>query len=456
MNHDNTNSDQVAKLRRLATVWVLTLWFAGVASARMDAKKMAIATLSSRPAMISGGDVLVQIKGSGDAIATDISVLLNGRDVSRAFRLSPRTLTLIGLVDGLELGRNELEIKTGGKLKARLELRNHPVTGPIFSGHHQSPFICQSEAAGLGAPLDGDCSAKTVITYLYKSTQELTPPELAVTQTPSDIPAGFKPFDPSAPRPSDLAQVRTTEGNEVDYIVRRERGTLNRAIYEIAYLHEPGKPLPDPWTATAGWNGRLVFNFGGGCNAGYHQGLPLVGAVDDIFLSRGYAVAASSLNLFANSCDDVISAETMMMVKQYFIKRFGIPVHTIGWGASGGSMQQYLIAQNYPGLLDGIIPALSFPDLVTLVAGIADCSLLNDAFDATKQPWTVEQKTAVSGYASWGTCAENSKGNSWMKAGYSHGLIMPTACNVSIPKALIYDPVSSPQGARCDVYDNAI
>ena len=45
----------------------------------------------------------------------------------------------------------------------------------------------------------------------------------------------------------------------------------------------------------------------------------------------------------------------MMMVKERFIERFGVPDHTIGWGASGGSVQQHLIAQNYPGLLDGTI-----------------------------------------------------------------------------------------------------
>ena len=51
----------------------------------------------------------------------------------------------------------------------------------------------------------------------------------------------------------------------------------------------------------------------------------------------------------------------LAMVKEHFIKRFGVPVHTIGWGGSGGSMQQHLIAQNYPGLLDGIIPSSEFP-----------------------------------------------------------------------------------------------
>ena len=47
------------------------------------------------------------------------------------------------------------------------------------------------------------------------------------------------------------------------------------------------------------------------------------------------------------------------MSDQSFIERFGPPVRTIGFGGSGGSMQQHLISQNYPGLLDGIIPGAS-------------------------------------------------------------------------------------------------
>jgi hypothetical protein len=61
-----------------------------------------------------------------------------------------------------------------------------------------------------------------------------------------------------------------------------------------------------------------VYSFGGGCSAGYRQGAG-VSALSDVVLSAGYASAASSLNVFGNSCDDVISGETLMMVKEHFI-----------------------------------------------------------------------------------------------------------------------------------------
>mgnify|MGYP003346477194 CR=1 FL=1 len=55
-------------------------------------------------------------------------------------------------------------------------------------------------------------------------------------------------------------------------------GTINRAGYVIAFLHEPGTPLPTPWTTgNTAWNRRLIYSFGGGCAAGYHQGRTLGG-----------------------------------------------------------------------------------------------------------------------------------------------------------------------------------
>ena len=409
--------------------------------------------LSGRPDMVSGGDALVQIAGSDKATVT-----LNGRDVSKVFRAGRMKGSLVGRVEGLAVGRNTLEAKVEGKT-GRLDLVNHPIAGPVFSGPHQKPFTCETEAAGLGAALDADCSAKTVVSYMYKSTQPPGPAPAA--PQPGALPAGYRPFDPAAARPADLAKATMTDGRTVDFIVRRERGTINRAIYQIAFLHKPGDPLPDPWTQPASWNGRLVYTFGGGCRAGYRQAAPGADAVHDVALSAGYAVATSSLNVFGNNCDDVISAETLMMVKENFVKRFGVPVHTIGAGPSGGSMQQHLIAQNYPGLLDGVMPTVSYPDNTSIVPGVTDCSLLDHAFGSGKQSWTAEQKTAVSGFATWGTCDK-----SWFNSAYSPGWVTaaPIAsrtsqaltCDKAIPRELVYDPVKNPKGARCDIYDNQV
>lgn len=408
-----------------------------------------IRTLSGRPDMVTGGDTLVETSAAGDNAAR-FSATLNGRDVSKSFHPA-RTGGMLGHVEGLNPGKNTLEIKAA-KGSAKIELIDYPITGPVFSGPHQKPFVCQTEQAGLGVALDADCSVRTVVGYVYKSTD---PPPAGGRgrggRGPAALPVGFKPFDPASPRPADLAKATTSDGRTVDYIVRRERGTINRAIYEIAMLADPAR-TPDPWTSAPGWNGRLVYSFGGGCAAGYRQGLP-GSAINDEFLSRGYAVAASSLNVFGNTCDDVISAETMMMVKEHFIKQFGVPVHTIGTGGSGGAIQQYMMAQNYPGLLDGLMPQISFPDNA-IFEDVTDCTLLSHAFDSTKASWTDDQKALVSGFATWKTCS-----TSWMggnTTSLANTQVVATACNAVIPKTLVFDAVANRTGARCDYFDNSV
>src|SRR5690606_34766086 len=85
----------------------------------------------------------------------------------------------------------------------------------------------------------------------------------------------------------------------------------------------------------------------------------------DIFIERGYATLCASLMVMGTNNDDVKSAETTYQVKQRFAELYGEPTFSIGVGPSGGSMQQLLIANNYPGLLDGIMPKRDYPDGIT-------------------------------------------------------------------------------------------
>lgn len=407
-----------------------------------------IEALSTKPELVSGGDVLVRIELPHGVSASKARVELNNRNVSDIFSVDAKGSTLTGLVTGLRSGRNVLEVSSPGRHggpSKRLVLTNHPISGPVFSGPHQTPFVCETQAWGLGAALDANCSANTQVVYRYLSSDNT-----------------FKPFDPSAPRPSDLQRTTTSEGNELDYIVRLETGTINRAVYQIAFLHEPGTPLPTPWRRTAGWNTRLAYTFGGGCSAGYHQATSNGGVLNlgittnNVFLARGYAVASSSQNVWGNNCNDLITAETALMVKEYFIERFGVPLYTMGFGASGGSMQQHMIAQNYPGILDGITPSASYPDIFTVIPPTIDCSLLKRAFDRSSLSWTFEQKSAVAGYASWNNCEQippSPLGLTWI-ATFSPGWVVPTPCSPVVPQSAIYDAQANPAGARCTIHDN--
>ena len=232
--------------------------------------------------------------GSGEAEATITS---NGDDVSSQFVDTPDGW--IGLVDGLNDGENEI-VATAGDESVTLVVTNHSKNGPVFSGPHLEPWVCKTEEAGLGAPLDEDCDAPSKVTYSYQSTD-----------------GSLKPLDDPITRPADLATT-TIDGEAVPFIVRTEQGVINRGIYTIWVL--------DPnagggfWDGTR-WNERLVFRFGGGCGTTYSQGSSFVGNADVGLLGQGYAVATNTLDTFQTACNDTLSAETALMTREYFIEQ---------------------------------------------------------------------------------------------------------------------------------------
>jgi hypothetical protein len=166
--------------------------------------------VSGRADMVTGGSALIETTAPTDKFSASV----NGHDVTQSFHAS-QSGAMLGRVEGLNVGKNELEIKSS-KGSAKLELVNYPITGPVFSGPHQKPFVCQTDQAGLGAPLDADCSFRTVVTYAYKSTQPPVARGRGATPDPTALPAGFKAYDPAAPRPADLAKAKTISGASVD------------------------------------------------------------------------------------------------------------------------------------------------------------------------------------------------------------------------------------------------
>ena len=453
--------------RAVATLALALMASTGVAAAQSKGGGFEIRTLSARADLVSGGDVLVQVSVPATLSADKLAVTVNGRDVSAAFKLASRPNTLVGLLADLPVGRSQVEVGAKGQKPAtQLAIVSHPISGPVMGGPHQSPFICETQAFGFGQPLDSDCTVATKVEYFYRSNAAPTGPSAAAVQPGADVPQAqqqanpFKPYNPNGPRPADLAMTTTLDGKTVPYIVRREMGTINRAVYAITVLHEPGTPLPNPWTpANSAWNGRLIYSFGPGCQAGYHQGRNLGGLAGnrsfleetqfgDYGISKGYALASSSLNSFGTSCADVIAVETMMMVKEHFIEEFGAPRWTIGSGRSGGSMQQHLIANDYPGLLDGLIPTAAFADTITFMNHVFDCELLDHAFNTSSSTWTDEQKAAVSGEANWQYCTRN---------GTAYPLLRVNNCDrMAVPMDLVYDPKTNPKGARCTYQDNMV
>ncbi|QQS45437.1 MAG: hypothetical protein IPM66_16030 [Acidobacteriota bacterium] len=388
-----------------------------------------IRTLSSRPDLVSGGDVLIEIRSRTNSLPDRIALELNGREISRQLSRDPRTGSFVGLISGLKVGENILRAADKStRAQATLKIINHPITGPILSGPHLKPYECRTVESGMGEPLDSDCSARQRIDYFYRASDKT-----------------FKPLaDPFGPRPADLVNTTTYDGATVPYIVRVDSGTINRTIYRIAILDNPNNTAGE-WRPGAGWNRKLAVAFGGGAGTQYNQGVnQATNALNDLYLSRGFAFAISTELVNQLHGNAVLQGETLMMLKEYFIERYGVPKWTVGHGGSGGAIQQLVITQLYPGLLDGLQPTASFPDSSLHTA---DCGLLQKFWrKADPAVWTDAKKTAVEGYTK-GTCA------AWERS-FVPVLTATNARGCAMKDASkIYHPVSNPKGARCTMQE---
>jgi hypothetical protein len=432
-----------------------------------------ISTLSSRPQLVSGGNVLTSIILPQSLDQLQVRVTLNGQDIANEFIADEAAHSLVGLVTGLRLGKNSLIAWSAnsrdGNTRTRLTLTSHPITGPIISGPHQQPFICTAaqykiysglygidliDDTTLGPPTDAQCSVPTKITYLY-------------------FPKGgaaFKSLPNAKLLPDDVSQVTTLAGATVNFVVRVETASIDRGIYQSAVLHDPTLDDEPSWrTPPRGWNRRLIAVEGAGCPGGwYHQGtagasMSLAGVVEfSLFspsrLGEGYALFANTLQNASQNCNSVLAGEAAMMSKEHFIKTYGLPKLTVSAGASGGSYGSSQLADALPGLFDGILIAATFPDPLSIAFSGADGHLLTHYFAANPGALTAEQQLAVSGYKS---------SKAFIDAANQAGRIDPVpnrmdiegyksaVWNPIIPEALRYDPVKSRRGARPTLFDNA-
>jgi hypothetical protein len=420
------------------------------------ANTIELTTLSSPADMASDGNALVEVAVPADLALADVVVKLNGADVTSMFVADAAGHRLVGLVAGLGLGNNTLKatskrVRGEDRQAGSLTIRNFPATGPIFSGVRQSPWICETAASGLGPPpSSGPCTAPVRYDWFYRTT----------ANTFVALPSASPPY------PADLATTTTVDGKVVPYIVRVESGVINESIYRIAILDDPANPIANPWKAGgkkpgAGWNGKLTWPFGGGASPAYRSGSNTVqSALQHDPLSLGFAVAFGTRNTYGTGSDDVISAETVMMIKERFIEQYGVPRFTIGSGGSGGSMLQHYMTQNYPGMLDALTPGISYSDLTSIASDVIDCKLLGNYFDKVVDPaaWPGTRRAAVDGYAvatTGGSIGKTVCQTGW--AGFPNNWPNPTnGFSTVVPAALIYNPVTNPTGLRGTFWDSNV
>jgi hypothetical protein len=467
-----------------------------------------ISTLSNRADLVSGGDALVEVKLPADATASSLKVDLDGADITPTFatRADGRT---VGLVTGLKNGANTITVSSanGTFQSAKLVVTNHPRGGPVLLGAQTTPWVCATpvptaavgntpatNASGLStAATDAQCNIATEYKLFYRT---LTPVSVATgdggcsfvlpdpsptiaNPTPS-TPANscFQPYVAGTTAAASVAPTTTSNGVTLPYIVRVERGTLNRGIYDIAVLFDPTAAA---WTANSPqvqWNGKLLYSYGastGQPRLQFRSEQPWqigfgVGPWDDTALRLGFMIADNSLTDSLYNSNRTLTAETTMMMKEYIVDHYGELKFVMSNGCSGGSIGQNTVSSIYPGLLDGIQPSCDFPDSITTGIEVTDCVLLVNLYN--KPEWQAlmtgltqadinAKKAAIEGHRDQTGCVgwTNSFGYNNQPGNFAPTFFDPTTGavarvgattnNCKLPAALVYDPVTNPGGTRC-------
>jgi len=459
-----------------------------------------LTTLSNRADLISGGSALVELKTPGFILPASLKLDLNGTDITASF-VPNASGRIVALVTGLKNGTNTLSAKStdGSIAGAQLVITNHPIGGPVLLSAQTTPWVCAtpvpvaavgntpgSNASGLStAAVDAQCNIATEYKLWYRTMTPVSvaagdggcsfvlpdPSPTLLNPTPT-TPAGscFQPYVTGTTPAASVASTTTTAGLTLPYIVRVERGTINRGIFDIAVLFDPTKPV---WTATAPqpqWNGKVVYSYGASTGQPRQQFRTEQNWADNTALSRGFMTIDSSLTDSLYDSNRVLETETTMMMKEHVVNTYGEIKYTMGNGCSGGSIGQNTVASIYPGLLDGIQPSCDYPDSITTGIEVTDCVLLVNFY--ASPTWTTLQtglttaqvnakKTAINGHRDQLGCQGwyNTFGNNNRPGNYTATFVTPTGSlvpsgatpgnNCKLPAALVYDPVTNPGGTRC-------
>ena len=262
-----------------------------------------------------------------------------------------------------------------------VKLGQHGPVQSLYSGNTQYPFYCMTVDSGLGQPLVDNQAGYGVPVYADIS----APSKIIGYSKDCNIAAKLQYYSINQSgeiRKLSLLDIENFADKDTDVILLRvEQGTINRFIYTLVMpikVNEVGQRL-----SKSRWNKRLIYQFNGGSGIGYRQGkqkAKRVIARQKQQLLDGYAVISSSGNKTSYTYNMLLAEDTARRVKNHFVSLYGRPLYTVGIGGSGGGLAQYLIAQNSTGILDGLIPLYSYPDMISQTTYALDCDLLNNYF----------------------------------------------------------------------------
>jgi hypothetical protein len=397
-----------------------------------DEGVLAIEIVSNRADLLSGGDVRVRLDLPAEADPDDLTVELGDEDVTDAFALRPNG-RIEALLEDVEAGEHVLRARIGSGEAAEQVLSMHPNGGPVFSGPHVEPWECQPTAE------DQLCNEAPRYVFRYRT-----------------IHGTWEDYDPDDP-PSDVSTTTTDEGETVPFIVRHEVGYQNRDQYRIAVLYDPEQPW-EAWNPQDAWNHKVLITHGSSCGTTYSagsapdvEGDTVLGDSPTEALSRGFAVMSTALNHAGHNCNLVTQAESLVMAKERIVERYGDIRYTIGTGCSGGSLTQQQVANAYPGIYQGILPACSFPDAWSTGQQLIDLFGLNRYLHdpsrwAPGVVWDPLSIAAVEGHP-------NHVNSVVFESVYWNDLGNPTSGCSDVPSERRYHPQDNPDGVRCTLMD---
>jgi hypothetical protein len=402
-----------------------------------------IQVLSNRPDMVSAGDVLVEVRLENADAVDKLVLLRNGSDVSSVLQATATDpLRLLGVVDGLSVGENTISANIGNTIT----VVNYPSGGPVFTGPHIQPWVCQDGAA------DENCNQSAEYSWWYKSTD------------PNKT--SLQPYDPENPA-DDVKMTTTDTGETLPFIVRQEVGYQARDKYTIFTLQK----VDEDWTAAlpqSQWNRRLLVTHGGNCRGDHDTGsvrtddyagtIPGNPGIEQSYLTAlglGWSVMSTAQMNLGHNCNLSYQAESLMMAKERFIEQYGELRYTVGTGCSGGAITQNMIANAYPGLYQGLLTTCTYPDVMSTATQFADYHILLRYFGTNQSnpaltardgtTYTVAQQNEIYGHRNGVVNASLADSALFAEA------VDPASSCGGVTAEERFNKDTNPSGVRCDV-----
>ncbi|KAJ5564279.1 hypothetical protein N7513_000521 [Penicillium frequentans] len=363
------------------------------------AKSLNVSVISAIHGIVTGDKALVLVSGVKSNRPT---LKLNDFDESDNLQPVPEdTSKWKGVLTGFAVGSNKL-LATDTGVEATAVVRGFPIQGPVFSGPHIQPWMSTTEQNDLGPAVDNHCNAPTITKYYYMDAQT----------------SQFLPYDQGSP------QIR------ISWLTLRRMQALRSLIL-------------------SGMKKELQIEDQSVLQTGLTPGMRYTVFLD-MALRRGFMVARSTQMQSATNSDSVRAAESILMLKQHVMVHYGEIKYTLASGPSGASIMQQMIANQYPGLLQGIMP-LSSVHSSWYVPGICIESMLLEHYWSESSPalWSDSKaRLAVDGHVDhdvrdfWNTVFGSEK----------TGGVDPTQ-GTGLESNETYNSRSNPAGARGTLQD---